>query len=228
MLRKTIALEKVEGPVPLYDHNYLLASAFLSAIRNINPDVSRLIHDSTRTSPYVLSEIHPIKNYKTGYYFCVGTTSKTLSELISDAFSSGTRIKVDATVLRVIDIKAEEVPDSIPSPIELATLSPVLVREEKNHSQCLIPTDSRYLDALNRLVDAKISRFVGERAYCRVLRVVPTAIRRRRIADGFVLATKGKYYLEGDNAALKLILEHGLGANTAMAFGYMVPSGRCF
>jgi CRISPR-associated endoribonuclease Cas6 len=96
------------------------------------------------------------------------------------------------------------------------------VREPDDHTRCLIPQDKDYLSALNVLIKKKIERWVGDEGSCEVLRVVPQAIRKRRIANGNVLATKGHFYLHGTPKGLRFILEQGLGANTAMGFGFVV------
>ncbi len=224
-MKLTVMLTRIEGPSPPYDHNYLLASTVLAALKNRSAQAAAIIHDNTKTSPYVLSEIHPFPRRNGEFYFCFSTTNVRLAKLVEESFPNEANIRVGPTNFKVGGIKRSEVRASIPSPIEVATLSPVIVREKKNHSRCLIPDDAGYLDVLNDLVAAKIRKFAGPEETCKVLRVVPQAVRRRTVAGGTVLATKGHFFMHGSENGLRFILEHGLGANTAMGFGFVVPTG---
>lgn len=225
LLRLIIGLDNLSRKTPNYDHNYLLASAFLNQLRSVSPELSETIHDMKTTAPYVLSEIYSIKGVAWKHYFCVATSSDVLVNNIEKAFRPGSEILIGDVRLGITDIRKESIFDDMPSPLEVTTLSPVLVRDGSDHGRCKIPKDSNYIDELNKLVASKVQKFAGENDYCRVIRVEAQDIRRRHISNGVVLATKGRFYLEGTSKALKFILEHGLGANPGMGFGFVVPSG---
>jgi len=191
----------------------------------LDSEVSRIIHDMNTTAPYVLSEIYSIKGVAWKHYFCIATSSKPLLTKIERALQPGCELLIGDVRLSVEDVRKEIIFDDMPSPLEVATLSPVLVREENCHDRCMIPSDPYYIQELNKLVAVKVHKFAGENDYCRVMRVKVQNIRQRHISNGVVLATKGKFFLEGTPKALKFILEHGLGANPGMGFGFVVPSG---
>ncbi len=224
-MKLIVSLDNISKKTPCYDHNYLLASAFLNQLRLSDPQLSGIIHDMKTTAPYVLSEIHSIKGVSWKHYFCIATSSKAIAAHIERTFRAGSDLFIGDVQLSVVDIRSEDIFDEMPSPLEVNTLSPVLVKEERNHGRCMLPSDSDYLKVLNQLITTKVHKFVGENDYCRVIRVEVQDIRRRHISNGVVLATKGRFYLDGTPKALKLILEHGLGASTAMGFGFVVPSG---
>ena len=225
-MRLTIGLINESKKNPPYDHNYLLASAFLSVLREHDSGLSTILHDMKSTSPYVLSEIFPRRDWDWTGYFCVGSSNSKLIKLISEALVPQTKIRVSDVEYSVSDIKVEPTPTDLPSPLELRTLSPVLVRESNNHSRCAIPTDACYLETLNRLLKSKIDGYVGKSHSCSVLRVIPDCVRKRHISNGIVLATKGTYFVEGSSDAISFLLDHGMGSNTSMGFGFVVPSGR--
>ncbi len=225
-MRLTIRVSLKSGKTAPYDHNYLLASAFLAVLKEHDPELSSILHDNLQTSSYVISEMYPARGEPALYYFCVGSSNDKLLELIDAAFRPGIPMRIASSAFEVVDVKQEQTPNDLPSPIEVATLSPVLVKNPNDHSRCVIPSDEGYLEIINELIKVKIDRFVGPSEWCRVMRVAPRAIRQRHISGGMVLATKGHFYLEGTPSALRFILEHGLGANTAMGFGFVVPSGR--
>lgn len=220
-----MSLDNLSGKKPNYDHNYRLASAFLNHLRSVDPELSETIHDMKTTAPYVLSEIYSIKGVAWKHYFCIATSSDALVTNIERAFRPGSEFLIGDVRLRIADIRKESIFDEMPSPLEVTTLSPVLVRDGSNHGRCTIPKDPEYIDELNKLIAVKIKKFVGENDHCLVIKVESQDIRRRHISNGVVLATKGKFYLEGTPKALKFILEHGLGANPGMGFGFVVPSG---
>lgn len=225
LLRFVVSLDNLSRKTPSYDHNYRLASAFLNQLRSVDPELSETIHDMKTTAPYVLSEIYSIKGVAWKHYFCIATSSDALVANIEKAFQPGSELLIGDVRLRIADIRKEAIFDEMPSPLEVTTLSPVLVRERNDHGRCMIPKDPNYIDELNKLVAVKVQKFAGENDHCRVIRVEAQNIRRRHISNGVVLATKGKFYLEGTPKALKFILEHGLGANPGMGFGLVVPSG---
>jgi len=224
-LRLVVGLENLSRKAPCHDHNYLLASAFLNQLKLLDPEVSLIIHDMKTTAPYVLSEIYSIKGVAWKHYFCIATSSNPLLTKIERAFQPGCELFIEDVRLRVLNVRKEIIFDDMPSPLEVVTLSPVLVREENDHEKCMLPSDPYYIQELNKLVAVKVEKFAGKNDYCRVMRVKVQNIRQRHISNGVVLATRGKFYLEGTPRALKFILEHGLGANPGMGFGFVVPSG---
>lgn len=97
----TIHMNRMDGPDPPYDHNFLLGSAVYTMLREASGDAATAVHDSPYRSAYVLSEVYRVRGRPKEAWFRMGTSSGALLRLAGKALSPGTDIQIGPTLFRV-------------------------------------------------------------------------------------------------------------------------------
>ncbi len=217
-----IRLSREEGRDPPFDHGYLLGSIVYTRVEEVDPGLSREVHDGHGRSRHVISEIHRVRDHPAAAWFRVGTDDEDVAGAIAKALAPGTELALGETRFRVTSVEREE---PVARPGEFATLSPILLID-KETSRSIVHDSPAYRDSLEAAINAQIRANTKSEGAVRVLHVEPQAVRKRTIKMRTVLAQKARLLLDGPEHELRFLVDRGIGRSPALGFGMVVGDGR--
>lgn len=198
------------------------------AVRARDATIATLLHDAPKRAPYVLSELRRAPRRAAGperaeqYVFRIGVRSQGLARVLADCFPPEACFPVGEARFRVEGVR----PDLAVPPARgwFRTLSPVLLRDR---GRSVVADGPGYVARVQRAVDAQVVQYGA--LGCGVSRVRvpamhPLGVQRRTIRGHRVLAQDALLWVEGPEAQVSLLVDHGIGLSPALAFGMVAPA----
>ncbi len=216
-MQAVIRLQQASRLHAAEDHSYALGSAHYEALRAFYPEASRKLHESPERAAYTFGEIQRQPGWKGRAWYAIAAEDHVFLRLLLGALVASRRLQVMRSEYDVtgLELVADEPPRD---EIQVRTLSPIFLRREKRPTTA---DDPDYLEALTANINDGLATRASITEPVRVEGWSPQPPRRRHLGGIIVLAQPASFTLVGTRAALRHVLDVGVGQSTGLGFGML-------
>lgn len=208
-----------------YDHSYLLYSAVLSAMKNIDQDLVSQIHNNSRSPKYCMSQLLPggKRNFtKSGlraerFIFLISSLNSEILEKIKSGIEKQKFITIGNSKLPVHSTILEN-PPITSGIVNMISRSPIVLKNEGKYITARDPDFSRVLE---NNIAAKYMKVRGGSPRIRFLRITDTKVKLSNLKGVGIPSSMVAFTISADYDLIEFIVNVGVGAKTQMGFGFI-------